>query len=194
MKFGFVDEHRHIWPVRVMCTVLGLSVSGYYAWRSRAESPRAAANRVLLEDIRRIHGESSGIYGSPRVHAVLRRRGRRIGRTRIERLMRQAGLRGLAALPRRTRTTDSRHAYPIAPNRLGRNFVANRPGQVWLADLTYIPTGEGWLYLAAVLDLRVDPRGPRWMKWRVPRAGSATPCAVCSRVSGISTCETERAG
>ena len=67
--------------------------------------------------------------------------------------MRQAGLRGLAALPRRTRTTDSRHTYPIAPNRLGRNFVADRPGQVWLADLTYIPTGEGWLYLAAVLDL-----------------------------------------
>ena len=79
--------------------------------------------------------------------------GRRIGRSRVERLMRRAGLRGLAALPRRTRTTDSRHAYPIAPNRLGRNFVASRPGQVWLADLTYIPTGEGWLYLAAVLDL-----------------------------------------
>ena len=73
--------------------------------------------------------------------------------SRVERLMRQAGLRGLAALPRRTRTTDSQHTYPIAPNRLGRNFVANRPGQVWLADLTYIPTGEGWLYLADVLDL-----------------------------------------
>ena len=153
MKFEFVDEHRHLWPVRVMCTTLGLSVSGYYAWRCRHESPRAAANRVLLEDIRRIHGESSGTYGSPRVHAVLRRRGRRIGRCRIERLMRQAGLRGLAALPRRTRTTDSRHTYPIAPNRLGRNFIADRPGQVWLADLTYISTGEGWLYLAAVLDL-----------------------------------------
>src|SRR6516165_10359987 len=153
MKFGFVDEDRHLWPVRVMCKALGLSVSGYYAWRSRIESRRAAANRVLLKDIRRIHGESSGTYGAPRVHAVLRRHGRRIGRSRIERLMRQAGLRGLAALPRRTRTTDSRHAYPIAPNRLGRNFVANRPGQVWLADLTYIPTGQGWLYLAAVLDL-----------------------------------------
>ena len=110
MKFGFVDEHRQIWPVRVMCTALGLSVSGYYAWRSRVEGPRAAANRVLLEDIRRIHRESSGTYGSPRVHAVLRRRGRSIGRSRIERLMRQAGLRGLAALPRRMRTTDSRHA------------------------------------------------------------------------------------
>ena len=136
-----------------MCTALGLSVSGYYAWRARAESRRAAANRALLEDIRRIHADSSGTYGSPRVHAVLRRRGRRIGRSRIERLMRHAGLRGLAALPRRTRTTDSRHSYPIAPNRLGRNFVAGRPGQIWLADLTYIPTGEGWLYLAAVMDL-----------------------------------------
>jgi putative transposase len=153
MKFGFVDEHRCRWPVRVMCATLDLSVSGYYAWRARAESRRAADNRALLEEIRRIHADSSGTYGSPRVNATLRRRGRRIGRSRIERLMRRAGLRGLAALPRRVRTTDSRHTYPIAPNRLGRNFVASRPGQVWLADLTYIATGEGWLYLAAVLDL-----------------------------------------
>jgi transposase InsO family protein len=153
MKFGFVDEHRRFWPVRVMCATLELSVSGYYAWRARTESRRAAANRALIEEIRGIHADSSGTYGSPRVHATLRRRGRRIGRSRVERLMRQAGLRGLAALPRRVRTTDSRHAYPIAPNRLGRNFAASRPGQVWLADLTYIATGEGWLYLAAVLDL-----------------------------------------
>ena len=90
---------------------------------------------------------------------MLRRRGLRIGRSRIERLMRQAGLRGLAALPRPTRTTDSRHAYPIAPNRLGRNFVADRPSQVWLADLTYIATGGGWLYLAAVLDLHTVHAG-----------------------------------
>lgn len=136
-----------------MCEVLGMSASGYYAWRSRPESGRTSANRDLLADIRRIHDESSGCYGSPRVHAVLRRRGRCIGRTRIERLMRNAGLRGLAALPRRTRTTDSRHRYPIAPNRLGRNFMASAPNQIWLADLTYIPTGEGWLYLAAILDM-----------------------------------------
>jgi len=153
MKFGFVDEHRRRWPVRMMCATLELSVSGYYAWRTRPQSRRAVDNRALLEEIRRVHADSSGIYGSPRVHATLRRRGRRVGRSRIERLMRQAGLRGLAALPRRVRTTDSRHTYPIAPNRLGRNFVARRPGQVWLADLTYIATGEGWLYLAAVLDL-----------------------------------------
>ncbi len=153
MKFGFVDEHRKVWPVRVMCKTLGLSASGYYAWRGRPESRRAAANRALLDDIRLIYAESSGTYGAPRVHAILRGHGRRVGRCRIERLMRRAGLRGLAALPRRTRTTDSRHGYPIAPNRLGRNFTAQAPNQVWLADLTYIPTGEGWLYLAAILDM-----------------------------------------
>lgn len=153
MKFGFVDEHRAVWPVRVMCAALGLSASGYYAWRTRPESRRAASNRALLDDIRLIHAESSGTYGSPRVHAVLRGHGRRVSRSRIERLMRRAGLRGLAALPRRARTTDSRHGYPIAPNRLARNFEAAAPNQVWLADLTYIPTGEGWLYLAAILDM-----------------------------------------
>ncbi len=153
MKFGFVDEHRKAWPVRLMCEVLGLSASGYYAWRGRPESLRAASNRALLDDIRLIHHESCGTYGSPRVHAVLHGHGRRVGRSRVGRLMRHAGIRGLAALPRRTRTTDSRHGYPVAPNRLGRNFSAAHPNQVWLADLTYIPTGEGWLYLAAILDM-----------------------------------------
>jgi transposase InsO family protein len=136
-----------------MCEVLELSTSGYYAWRSRPESCRARENRELLGEIQSIHAESAGTYGSPRVHAVLRGHGRRIGRGRVERLMRRAGLRGLIALPRRPRTTDSRHDHPIAPNRLGRNFVAERPNQVWLADLTYVATDEGWLYLAAILDL-----------------------------------------
>jgi hypothetical protein len=94
MKFGFVDEHRSLWPVRVMCAALGLSASGYYAWRSRPESQRACNNRMLLEEIRRVHAESSGTYGSPRVHAALRHRGHRVGRCRIERLMHCAGLRG----------------------------------------------------------------------------------------------------
>jgi len=97
MRFGFVDEHRKVWPVRMMCAVLGLSASGYYAWRGRPQSPRAAANAALTEDIRLIHTESSGTYGSPRVHAILRGHGRRVGRSRIERLMRRAGLRGLDA-------------------------------------------------------------------------------------------------
>jgi putative transposase len=110
-----------------MCEVPGLSLSGYYAWRGRPESRWATANRALLEDIRLTYAESSGTYGSPRVHAILRGHGRRVGRSRIERLMRRAGLRGLAALPRRARTTDGRHGYPIAPNRLGRNFTAHAP-------------------------------------------------------------------
>ena len=139
MKFSFIHENCTAWPVRVMCAVLGISVSGYYAWRSRAESKRATANRHLLGRIQGIHADSSGTYGSPRIHAVLRRAGQPVGRSRVETLMRRAGLRGIAALPRRTRTTDSRHNYPIAPNRLARNFTAQRPNQVWLADLTHIP-------------------------------------------------------
>ena len=137
MKFGFVDEHRHLWPVRVLCTALGLSVSGYYAWRSRRESPRAAANRMLLEDIRRIHVESSGAYGSPRVHAVLRRRDRRIGRSRIERLMR---LQALRARPRRRRLPKDdgdRQIATVSSNLLDRQFAAERPNQKWIADFTY---------------------------------------------------------
>lgn len=136
-----------------MCDVLGLSRSGYYAWASRPESARSVEDRALLGDIRRIHAESYKAYGAPRVHAVLRGHGRRVGRHRVARLMRRAGLRGRAAIPRRVRTTDSRHDHPIAPNKLRRDFTASRPNQVWLADLTYVPTEEGWLYLAAVLDL-----------------------------------------
>lgn len=153
MTFGFVDEHRSVWPVRVMCRVLGVSPSGYYAWRSRPESRRTGEDRCLMAEIRDVHAGSGGVYGAPRIHATLRILGRRIGRHRVARLMRAAGLRGMAALPRRVRTTDSRHSYPIAPNRLGRNFTAAAPNQVWLADLTYIPTGEGWLYLAALIDM-----------------------------------------
>jgi len=153
VTFGFVDEHRSVWPVRVMCRVLGVSPSGYYAWRSRPESRRTGEDRRLMAEIRDVHAGSGGVYGAPRIHATLRVLGRRIGRHRVARLMRAAGLRGLAALPRRVRTTDSRHSYPIAPNRLGRNFTAAAPNQVWLADLTYIPTSEGWLYLAALIDM-----------------------------------------
>lgn len=153
MSFGFVDEHRHLWPVRTVCAVLGISASGYYAWRQRSESSRAAQNRSLLEEIRTMHAESGGCYGAPRIHAALRATGRGIGRHRIARLMRRSGLRGVAAVPRRVRTTDSRHGYPIAPNRLRRNFVSAATNQVWLADLTYVRTGEGWLFLAAIIDM-----------------------------------------
>jgi transposase InsO family protein len=154
MTFGFVDEHRHLWPVRTICAVLGVSVSGpsrlAKALREQAEHREPGPSERYPPGPR---GTSGGCYGAPRVHAVLRAAGRRVGRHRIARLMRVAGLRGLAAIPRRVRTTDSRHDYPIAPNRLRRTFVATAPNQVWLADLTYIRTGEGWLFLAALIDM-----------------------------------------
>jgi transposase InsO family protein len=148
----FIHDHVADFPVQVMCELLGVSRGGYYAWAGRAESGRAADDRALATEIRAAHEASRGRYGSPRVHAELRARGRRIGRKRVARLMRGMGL---AARRRRRfrRTTDSRHAFPIAPNLLERNFTAEAPDRVWLADLTYIWTAQGWLYLAAVLDL-----------------------------------------
>jgi putative transposase len=153
MRFAFVEDHRGIWPIPAMCRMLAVSTAGYYAWRSRRVSKRVAEDEALLGDIRRVHGASGGRYGSPRVHAALRADGRRVGRGRVERIMRRHGVHGLVARPRRVRTTDSRHAFPVAPNLLDREFTADAPNRVWLADLTYIPTGEGWLYLAAVMDL-----------------------------------------
>ena len=148
----FIHDHVADFPVQVMCELLGVSRGGYYAWAGRAESARAADDRTLAAEIRAAYEASRGRYGSPRVHAELRARGRRIGRKRVARLMRGMGL---AARRRRRfrRTTDSRHAFPIAPNLLERNFTAEAPDRVWLADLTYIWTAQGWLYLAAVLDL-----------------------------------------
>jgi len=153
MSFRFIEDHRNDYPVTVMCTVLEVSPAGYYAWRWRPESGRSAANRELLTAIRRVHQDSSGRYGSPRVHAALHAQGRGVSRGRIQRLMRRHGIRAIMMPPRRVRTTDSRHALPIAPNLLNRDFTAAAPNRIWLADITYIPTGEGWLYLAAVMDL-----------------------------------------
>jgi transposase InsO family protein len=153
MRFRFIEDRRADYPVRVMCRVLEVSPAGYYAWRSRPESPRSVANRELVEGIRRAHRDSHGRYGSPRIHAELKAQGHSASRGRIERQMRCHGIRAIVATPRRCRTTDSGHDFPIAPNLLGRNFSAAACNQVWLADITYIETGQGWLYLAAILDL-----------------------------------------
>ena len=153
MRFRFVSAHAGRWPVRTICRALGVSASGYYAWHARRDSARAAANRALLADIRRPHAHHRGRYGSPRLHAALRAEGRTASRGRVERAMRAAGIRAAAARRVRPRTTGSRHALPVAPDLLGRRFEAAAPNRVWLADITYPPTGEGWLYLAAVLDL-----------------------------------------
>ena len=106
-----------------------------------------------MDEIRTAHAASGGCYGSPRVHAALRAGGRSVGRRRVERLMRRHGVPGLVAQPRRVQTTNSRHALPVAPNLLDRKLTARAPNQVWLADLTYVATGEGWLCMAAVMDL-----------------------------------------
>jgi transposase InsO family protein len=152
MSYAVIREHAADYPIEVMCEVLGVSRSGYYAWASRLESARAVEDRAVAAEIRTAHEDSRGRYGSPRVHAALRAHGRRVGRKRVARLMRGMGL--SARRKRRfRRTTDSKHAYPVAPNLLGRDFTASAPNRVWLADLTYIPTREGWLYLAVVLDL-----------------------------------------
>jgi putative transposase len=153
MRFRFIEDRRADYPVTIMCDVLGVSPAGYYAWRSRLESQRSAANRDLLSDITRVHRDNRGCYGSPRVHAALRAQGRGASRGRIERLMRRHGIRAIMARPRRVRTTDSRHDLPIAPNLLDRSFTAAAPNQIWLADITDIETDQGWLYLAAVMDL-----------------------------------------
>lgn len=153
MRFRFIDAHRETWPVRVLCETLEVSASGYYAWRGRPECARAAANRDLLADVRRIHQQHRGRYGAPRIHAALRAEGHAISRGRIERLMRRHGIGALTQRRFRVVTTDSNHGLPIAGNLLDQTFLATRPNQIWLADISYIPTDEGWLYLAVVLDL-----------------------------------------
>ena len=153
MRFRFIEDQRADYPVTIMCDVLEVSPAGYYAWRARPESRRSVANRALLDDIKRVHRDNHGCYGSPRIHRELEAQGRGTSRGRIERLMRRHGIRAIMARPRRVRTTDSRHNLPIAPNLLDRNFTAAAPKQIWLADITYIETDEGWLYLSTVMDL-----------------------------------------
>ena len=135
-----------------MCAVLGIARQSYYAWRNRKASRRDKENEELLREIKEIHQESRSTYGSPRIHRKLQDRGYVVGRNRVARLMRENDIEAVQKR-RSRRTTDSNHAFPTAPNLLNRNFVAMKPNEVWLSDITYIQTCEGWLYLAAVLDV-----------------------------------------
>lgn len=145
--------HQGRYPVSMMCRVLGVSRSGFYASRRRAPSARAREDERLRVEIRAIHRRSRERYGSPRVHAELRREGVRCGRKRVERLMRADGLRAKKARRYRV-TTQSKHGHPPAANVVMRQFtVGPRPEEVWAADLTYLSTGEGWLYLSVLLDV-----------------------------------------
>jgi hypothetical protein len=153
MRFRFIATERASFPVRALCRVVGVSASGFYAWLRRGSEDRARDDDNLARRIAAIFAASRRTYGSPRVHAELRAQGVRVGRKRVERLMRAAGLAVPITRRRVPRTTDSRHGLPVAPNLLGRRFAADRPNAVWLADISYIPAGEGWLYLAAVRDM-----------------------------------------
>lgn len=129
-----------------------VSTSGYYVWRDRPVSERAQANQKLVSEIWDIHARSRQTYGSPRVHAELVARGFPVGKNRVARLMRVEDIRARRKKKRKI-TTDSQHPYPVAPNLLQRDFQAEVPNEKWLGDITFIPTAEGWLYLAAILDL-----------------------------------------
>ena len=152
MIYAFLDQHQDAWPVAVMASVLGVSPSGYYAWKGRPASDRQQRRDRLLVEITAVHEQVKGRYGSPRVHAELQANGHGCCVNTVAAIMRQAGLRARTARKFK-HTTDSNHKRPVAENVLDRQFAATKPNESWVADLTYIATREGWLYLAVVEDL-----------------------------------------
>ena len=185
MRFAFIEAHRREFKVVRMCRILAVSKAGYYAWRERPLSARAVANQQLGLAIRAIHRESDRTYGSPRMQHELVAQGHPCSENRVARVMRTAGVR--AKQRRRFRiTTDSTHGEPIAPNTLARRFAVETiagPNQIWVSDITYVATREGWLYLAIVLDLR-SRRVVGWamrhtLEWEL--AGDALTMALARR-------------
>ncbi|WP_202797564.1 IS3 family transposase [Alicyclobacillus acidocaldarius] len=150
--YAWIHKHRSEFPVQKMCKVLGVSRSGYYAWRGRPESLRAKRRKRRIRRIHELFLQSRRLYGSPKITALLRRDGERIAQKTVARLMREHGLRSRTVRKYKA-TTDSKHRHPVHENVLNQRFVAERPGQVYMADITYIPTDEGWVYLASVEDL-----------------------------------------
>jgi putative transposase len=152
VKFALIDAEKAHFPIDFMCVQFGLSRSGFYAWKKRKPSLRTLSDAEVKAKIRDLHEKCRGTYGSPRMQAALKREGLNLSRKRVARLMREENL---AARRKRSyrRTTDSKHAFPIADNVLARSFDVAAPNTVWATDITYIDTREGWLYLAAILDL-----------------------------------------
>lgn len=156
MKFAWMNQHQADYPVAMMCRLLGVSRSGYYAWLDRPVSAAATRRAELIEQVRRAHAESRGIYGSPRVYRELVARGVACCENTVAKLMRQNCLVSKVFRKFRPRTTDSAHGRPVAENLLDRRFASahqDTPNRVWVGDITYVSTAEGWLYLAVVLDL-----------------------------------------
>jgi putative transposase len=153
VRFAFIQKRCKEFPVKLMCQMLEVSRSGYYAWRDRPASVGQERRVELMGRIRQVHGQSRGTYGSPRVTAELQDQGAKVCQNTVAKYMRQEGLR---VTPRRRflpQTTDSDHPYPIVGNELDQDFTASAPNQKWACDLTYIWTDEGWLYLSVVIDL-----------------------------------------
>ena len=156
MKYAFIQRNRRIWPIGVQCRVLQVSVSGYYEHFVRllqVLTRRHLSDEALLVHIRAVYAESRGAYGWPRIWRQLRAQGVGVGKLRVQLLMQRHGIRARGKRRFRVMTTDSRHGLPVAPNLLDRNFTVDAPNRVWVGDITYIPTEEGWLFLAVVLDL-----------------------------------------
>lgn len=152
MKYRVIREHSRRYPIRLMCRALAVSAAGYYAWRMGPESRRVVHNRILLSEIRMLHRESRETYGGPRIWSAVRKQGHAVGKQRVARSMRRAGLRAKTVRKWRA-TTQSQHRLPVAENTLARQFTVASSNRVWAGDLTYVWTTEGWLYLAVVLDL-----------------------------------------
>jgi len=152
VKYAFIEHHRGSYPLQALCAVLQVSDSGFTTWQQSEGPTKWLSDPALLKLIREIHTATKAAYGSPRIYQELKGRGIPVSRRRVERLMRENDLRGRHKR-RFKATTDSKHSLPVAPNRLNQDFATARPDQVWTADITYIATGEGWLYLGIVLDL-----------------------------------------
>ncbi len=153
MKYACIARHVGEHAVRLMCRVLAVAPSGFYWWRSRGPSARAQTDTALLLRVRDVFRESGKTYGAPRIHQDLQDSGVHVGKKRVARVMRRAGLVARARRPAWVHTTDSAHAYPIADNLLDRQFAVSHTDRVWVSDITYVPTRLGFLYLAVVIDL-----------------------------------------
>ena len=153
MTYRFIDHHKDQWPVRWLCQTLGVSPAAYYAWRQCSRSVGQQRRDTLVVEIRAIHAQFKARYGSPRIHAELVARGHDCCVNTIAKLMQKAGIAAKTTRKFRVTTTDSDHNLPVADNLLDRQFNPSQANEVWVADITYIPTHEGWLYLAAVEDL-----------------------------------------
>ena len=153
MKFAFIKEHLRPYPLEIVCEVLQVSRSGYYAWLERPESARAKRRKDLAVKVQAIHQENRGVYGSPRVYQALAAAGESVCENTVAKVMREQEIRAKTNRKFVPRTTDGNHGQPVADNLLDRQFAAELPNLKWAVDITYIPTGEGWLYLAGVIDL-----------------------------------------